>query len=228
MSAMPGKAGWILPVRFLLFLASFALSAGALALAGLRWGQVVLLGFDVAALAFLVSLVPLGRPHTGRQMRALAQANDANRLGVLVITSLLMLVIVTAVFIDLPVARAAQSPAKGLALALILGSLVIAWVFSNAIYALHYAHMYYRGRAEDGAEGGLAFPSAEGKGKTGSHAPDYWDFAYFAVTIGMAFATSDVEITRPDIRRIVTLHGAVAFFYNLIVLAFTINVTAGG
>jgi len=57
--------------------------------------------------------------------------------------------------------------------------------------------------------------------------PCFWDFAYFATTIGMAFATSDVEITRADIRRIATLHGVIAFFYNLIVLAFTINVTAG-
>jgi uncharacterized membrane protein len=43
----------------------------------------------------------------------------------------------------------------------------------------------------------------------------------------MAFATSDVNITRSDIRRFATMHGTAAFFYNLIVLAFTINVTAG-
>jgi uncharacterized membrane protein len=46
--------------------------------------------------------------------------------------------------------------------------------------------------------------------------------------MGMAFATSDVAITEPRIRRFATLHGAAAFFYNLIVLAFTINVTASG
>lgn len=43
----------------------------------------------------------------------------------------------------------------------------------------------------------------------------------------MAFATSDVEITTQRMRRVATVHGALAFFYNLIVLAFTINVTAG-
>jgi uncharacterized membrane protein len=43
----------------------------------------------------------------------------------------------------------------------------------------------------------------------------------------MAFATSDVEICRSDMRRIALIHCILAFFYNLLVLAFTINVTAG-
>jgi uncharacterized membrane protein len=154
-------------------------------------------------------------------MRRHARENDTNRLGVLAITSLLMVVIVTALFVDLPHARAAQGWAKGAGLGMILGSLVVAWLFSNLVYALHYAHLYYR----DEGEGGLNFPeSHEG---TPAPPPCFWDFAYFAMTIGMAFATSDVEITRGDIRRIATLHGVAAFFYNLIVLAFTINVTAG-
>ena len=59
------------------------------------------------------------------------------------------------------------------------------------------------------------------------YCPTFWDFAYFATAVGMAFAVSDVEVTQGGIRRIVTLHGIAAFFYNLIVLAFTINVTAG-
>jgi hypothetical protein len=74
-----------------------------------------------------------------------------------------------------------------------------------------------------GGEGGLKFPSDDDH-----YDPDIWDFAYFSLTMGMAFQTSDVSITGPQIRRFATLHGAAAFFYNLIVLAFTINVTAGG
>ena len=48
-----------------------------------------------------------------------------------------------------------------------------------------------------------------------------------AIAVGMAFATADIEIARADIRRLAMVHAAAAFFYNLIVLAFTINVTAG-
>lgn len=209
---------WLLPPRFVLFLCSFAAAGGLIAALATRWSQAVIGGFDIAALLFIVSLWGLTRNDTPGRMRADAKANDSNRFGVLIITSLVMVVIVTTVAVELPLARQESGVAHAVALALVLLSLVVAWVFSNLVYALHYAHMYYR---DDGVSG-LKFPHSGEK----PHCPDYWDFAYFALTIGMAFATSDIEIHRPDIRRVAAVHGAVAFFYNLVVLAFTINVTA--
>jgi uncharacterized membrane protein len=211
-------AGWTLPPRFVLFLACAAVVGPMLVELSFRWSQAILGAFDMAALLFTASLWSLTRDDSPAQMRADAQANDSNRFGVLVITTLVMLVIVTAVAVELPEARKLSGNAHIAALLLVLASLVIAWLFSNLIFALHYAHMFYR---EDGI-GGLIFPHAGEQ----PHCPDYGDFIYFALTIGMAFATSDVEICRPDIRRTATLHSAVAFFYNLVVLAFTINVTA--
>jgi len=222
-SAAKRRQRWILPPRFLAFLALLVVATPLLGLAGVRWGQAVLGGFDIAALGFIGSLWPLSRDHTAAEMRRHAIENDANRFGVLVITSLVMLVIITALFVDLPYAKAASGMAKIWALLVVLGSLVVAWLFSNMVYALHYAHMVY---IKDEA-GGLNFPEQRDAPIEARHCPDFWDFAYFATTIGMAFATSDVEITRGDIRRIATVHGVAAFFYNLIVLAFTINVTAG-
>jgi uncharacterized membrane protein len=63
---------------------------------------------------------------------------------------------------------------------------------------------------------GLDFP--------GTPEPDYWDFVYFAFTCGMAFATSDVQVTSKHMRRLVTVHSLAAFAFNIGVLAFTINV----
>jgi uncharacterized membrane protein len=97
---------------------------------------------------------------------------------------------------------------------LIIFTLAMAWLFSNTIYALHYAHIAYgdeRGRCL-----GLDFP--------GTPEPDYWDFVYFAFTCGMAFATSDVQVTSKHMRRLVTVHSLAAFAFNIGVLAFTINV----
>lgn len=212
---------WILPPRFTLFLASFAAAGAALSPLTQRWSQAMLAGFDIAVLAFGLSLWPLTRDHTAQQMRRAAKDNDARRLGVLIITSLVMAVMVTGVAIELPDAKRESGAGHVLSMLLVLTTLVIAWVFSNLICAFHYAHLYYRD--SDDGEGGLNFPS-DAKG----YCPNFWDFAYFSLTMGMAFATSDVAITQGDIRRFATLHGTAAFFYNLIVLAFTINVTAGG
>jgi uncharacterized membrane protein len=54
--------------------------------------------------------------------------------------------------------------------------------------------------------------------------PVYWDFVYFSFTCGMAFATSDVQITETHMRKTVTIHCLAAFAFNIGVLAFTINV----
>jgi uncharacterized membrane protein len=67
---------------------------------------------------------------------------------------------------------------------------------------------------------GLRFP--------GTPEPLYWDFVYFAFTCGMAFATSDVEVTDPHIRKVVTFHCLAAFAFNIGVLAFTVNLLASG
>ena len=63
---------------------------------------------------------------------------------------------------------------------------------------------------------GLKFP--------GTEEPDLADFAYFSFTLGVAVQTADVDITSPHIRRIATIHCIAGFFFNLGVLALTINV----
>ena len=67
--------------------------------------------------------------------------------------------------------------------------------------------------------GGLDFP--------GEPNPDYWDFLYFATSIGATSQTSDVAIRSRALRRLVTVHAVVSFFFNATVLALTINLAAG-
>ncbi|MFX8664596.1 DUF1345 domain-containing protein, partial [Acinetobacter baumannii] len=83
------------------------------------------------------------------------------------------------------------------------------------IFALHYAHEYYA-EGDDGAVGaGLAFP---GKGD-----PDYWDFLHFSLVIGVASQTADIAFTTKALRRIGSVHSLIAFAFNTVVLALTIN-----
>lgn len=202
------------PPRFLAFLILLPLGFLVWRWAQPRahWQDALAMGFDLAAAVFLISLVPLLRERSVAAMRRHAAENDANRLLVLVITSVLTLAILAAISGELTAARGGE----GWALARLLGTLVLIWLFANSVYALHYAHSWYAGSDGGGSDRrGIAFP--------GTDHPDYADFAYFAFTLGMTFQTSDVEITAAGIRRVALLHSIAAFVFNLGVIAFTIN-----
>ena len=70
-----------------------------------------------------------------------------------------------------------------------------------------------------GLRGGLDFPGGE--------PPDYWDFLYFAVVIGMTFQVSDVQITDRSLRRLALVHGMLGFLFNTVIVALTVNLAAG-
>jgi uncharacterized membrane protein len=201
----------IAPARFIVFL---ALLVPGGAFAGLHWGwrMGVMSGFDVAAFVFLASLWPLFRTDVPG-IRARAKANDANRGLLLAVTGVVMVAVLTAVGAELQKGE----PPAGATKAVIVGTLALAWLFSNMVYALHYAHLFYSRDPKAGGDiGGLDF---SGTGK-----PCYSDFVYFAFTLGMTFQTSDTGVTAAGMRRIVTCHCFAAFVFNLGVLAFTINV----
>jgi uncharacterized membrane protein len=209
-----GKAigNLIAPPRFLLFIAATAVASFfAIPALGLRDG--VMVGFDVGAAIFLLSVLPL-LGHRSDDMRRSASRNDANRLLLLFLTLAVSLVVLVAVASEL---MQGETPDMR-AIALIVGTLVLCWVFSNTIYTLHYAHLYYRTR-HGGDAAGLEFP--------GTPEPNYWDFVYFAFCLGMTFQTSDVSVTDRGIRKVVTLHCLAAFVFNLGIVAFTINVLGG-
>ena len=176
------------------------------------WQDALAMGFDLAAIIFLMALLPLLRNFSVTEMRRHADQNDANRTLILIVSTLLALVVLAAISGELSAARGGDRLAMGK----LLLTLALAWLFANSVYALHYAHAFYFGNGENGDHrGGIEFP--------GTKAPDYADFAYFAFTLGMTFQTSDVQITVPEVRRLVLVHGLVAFAFNIGVIAFTIN-----
>lgn len=209
---------WLAPPRFVLFLTLFPAGAWFWHALGHSLADALDLGFDGAALVFLASLVPLFRNRCdGAAMRRQAARNDANRVLVLSITTLLTLVIMAAIAGELPHVGHGAGHA---ALVKTIGTLVLTWLFANMVYALHYAHLYYMPGDVAGEDAcGLDFPGGED--------PDYFDFVYFAFTLGMTFQTADVNITGKPIRRIAVLHGFAAFIYNIGVIAFTINAIGG-
>jgi uncharacterized membrane protein len=93
---------------------------------------------------------------------------------------------------------------------------LLSWTLIHAIFAFHYARVYYSTPGPLGA--GLEFPADD--------RPDYWDFVYFSFVIGMTFQVSDVQVTSKVLRRFVVAHGFVSFFFNVAILALTVNLSA--
>jgi uncharacterized membrane protein len=179
----------------------------------LPWYQAIMAGFNVAALGYAATLPPLFRLDAAG-IREKAKPEDADRILLLALTAVTMITILTAVAADL---TQGDAPDR-LAVALVIVTLALAWCFSNMIYAIHYAHLFYDDSRGGGDRGGVEFP----KTKT----PDYWDFVYFSYTLGMTFQTSDVAITDGQWRKVVIFHSVAAFVFNIGVIAFSINILA--
>jgi uncharacterized membrane protein len=208
----------IAPWRFVLFgLVLIAGSAGLVPVIGWRHG--IMAGFDAAACAFLATLPSLFGLKAA-DMRARAAENDANQAALLTIGVAVNLVVLVAVGSEL--ANKANKGGPNLTtIALIVATLILAWLFANIVYALHYAHIFYlKADGADGDRGGLDF--------AGMDEPGYWEFAYFSLTLGMTFQTSDVAITTTHLRIVAITQGLAAFIFNLGVIAFTINILGSG
>lgn len=202
----------LFPWRYGMFLA-LLLTAVPLAFV-LPWHEAAMAGFNIAAIGFLLTLPKLiAAPPS--QMRRFATENDANRELMLLLTGIVMAVILVAVGVAVGVRGGPRIDAE----ILLLTTLAIAWIFSNMVYALHYAHQFYLPGDGGKDSGGVSIPDTD--------EPDYWDFIYFAFTLGMTFQTSDVEITDRTIRKTVIFHCLAAFVFNLGIIAFTINVLGG-
>lgn len=203
----------IAPPRFVLFALTLIVAVGALTPL-LGRGRGVMTGFDIAAAVFLLAVATLFRGGTTATMRRSARNNDANRTLLLAITAAVMLVILVAVHEEL----GGRADATGRVLVIV--TLALAWLFSNMVFALHYAHLFYMPDAQGRDAGGLDVP--------GTDAPDYWDFLYFSYTLGMTFQTSDVTVRDGRMRRVVLGQSLAGFVFNLGVIAFSINVLGAG
>jgi uncharacterized membrane protein len=174
----------------------------------------MIIGWDVGVVAYLLgAAVAIGRADIARIRRQAAQ-EDEGQLAILTLTAAASLACLGAIVFEL--VSAGKQGRDPLHLALAIVTIALSWAFIHTIFALHYAHEFYaEGRHKSG---GLAFP--------GDAEPDYWDFVYFSLVIGMTSQVSDVAVTAKPIRRIVTAHGVVSFVFNTTLLALAVNIAA--
>ncbi|MBB3228309.1 putative membrane protein [Luteibacter sp. Sphag1AF] len=218
---MPGRIkGWRrytphfrLRPRWTLALGVFVVLAGVLMACDVRPSLSFLMGFDAAAVAFLSTTLTMFAGATVDAMRTRAREQDPGRWTALWISVVLCGVVLVALGVELR--SDASSGVGGIVVAGL--SLLLSWLFMNTMFALHYAHACYSDTTVEVEA--LQFP--------GTKVPDYWDFLYFAMVLGMTFQVSDVQIADKKLRRVALGHSVIAFFFNVIIIAITVNVVAG-
>ena len=189
----------------------FALVTGLMAFR-VAFAEALLVGFDASALVFIGVMAIKMRDGSPETMRQHAAENEPSHGALIAIAGAAVGVINVAVAVEV-----SGGSMDGRKLALTAVTLLMAWLFGNFLFAIHYAHVFYL--EHDGADcGGLEFPE--------DAAPDYWDFAYFAFVLGMTFQVSDVTITDKHLRRIALLHGLIAFLFNICVVALTVSLVS--
>lgn len=180
---------------------------------GWGWPMRLAIAWDAGVATFLLpTFVRLTRARSVTAIRARAAALDQAGEAVLPLS---LLAAGASVFVIVFMAASGGKPTAGAAV-LTVTTIALSWLFVQMIFALHYAHEFYAPAAKGkGDRQGLMFP--------GEADADYWDFLHFALIIGVANQTADVQISSQRLRRIATVHSIVAWLFNTVILALAVN-----
>ena len=180
-----------------------------------------ILAWDVGCIWFIAASLIGMSGKKGRDIQDRAALQDDGRgmiLGLVLLSSAASL---AAVGVELSLAKTDHGLFKVARVAFAFITVAASWFVAQLIFAIHYAHEYYSLDAgpPPTLRRGLKFPEGGD--------PDYWDFLHFSVIIGVAAQTADISYDSRSLRRIGTVHSLLAFVFNTVVVALTINLWAG-
>ena len=198
----------------LLIAIAVGIAVAAIAPADWRIWTRLLCGWDVGVVVYLIVMHATFRSYSVERIRKRAAQQDEGAFAILVLTMAATIASMVAIVFELGGLKHASEAAAAGQLATAVVTILLSWAFMHTIFAIHYAHEYY-GERRDKKLGGLKFP--------GDGEPDYRDFVYFSLVIAMTSQVSDVAITSSAIRHVVSLHAVLSFFFNLTILALTVN-----
>ena len=199
-----------------------ALAAAAVVFVALR-GQARLSTILIAswdAFAFFILaldwIVILKTPHNKLRERAREEDLSRSLISVFVVVAACAALFAVGFLIGTNKGQTAGHFTVHLILTLL--TVIFSWSLVHTVFGFRYAHAFYGDSDEPGVNqhaGGLIFP--------GDRPPDYFDFAYFSIVVGMTCQVSDVQITSRRLRRLTLVHSVLAFGFNTIILALLIN-----
>ncbi len=176
--------------------------------------------WDIGAAAYLllISALFFVTPVSRMPANAIAQEDGEWTLFFIVLAG--VTISFAAILGEFGSMKDAPAAAKEMKVAIVASTLALSWLTLQAVFALRYAHEFYAAAVSGtGIDGGLDFPEEK--------CPDYWDFVYFSIVLGMTFQVSDVQVTSRKLRRLATLHGLLGFVFNTVIIALTVNLASG-
>jgi uncharacterized membrane protein len=179
---------------------------------GSSWSVAALFASDTAAAVFVIwvwlSVISRDATTTAR----IARSEDASRAAAETILIGAGAASLVAVAFVLGEAGRTHAPGRGLLTALALASVALAWTSVHTVFMLRYARIYY-----SPPDGGIDFHD---------EAPDYRDFAYLALTIGMTFQVSDTDLLGKRVRRVALHHALLSYVFGTGIVAITVSSVA--
>jgi uncharacterized membrane protein len=151
---------------------------------------------------------------SAEETAAHATAEDPSRpIGdvIMLSASVASLAALALVLID---AHDASGAARAMLALLAVLSVAMAWISVHTIFTLRYASLYFGTPV-----GGIDFNQQE--------QPNYQDFAYLALTLGMTFQVSDTSLQNSQIRGTALRHALLSYLFGAIILAAAVNLIAG-
>jgi uncharacterized membrane protein len=177
------------------------------------WQPAVLLGWDAAVAVILTSIFFSVWKLSPSETQANAIRVDPSRpLSDVIIVSAGVAVL-AAVGLLLERAATATGGEKAYLISLGVVSVAFSWLLVHAIFAGRYARTFY-----GAPEGGIDFNEDD--------PPNYLDFAYLALTIGMTFQVSDTNLTTKAMRRVALVHALLSYIFGAVIVALVINVVS--
>ncbi len=203
----------------LLICAALALAVYFAAPANFREATRALIAWNVGAWLFLGMIFAMMVRAPRSSLRAHAADEDESAWALLVIAVVAASAALAAIVWELGPVKDMTGLRKGEHIALVAATVLSAWAFIHVMFALHYAAEYYADGEGAAPRGGLTFPQET--------APGWGEFMYQGFVIGCACATADVNTTTTSMRVACLAQGVVAFIFNTVILALTINIGAG-
>lgn len=181
---------------------------------------IAVLSWDIGVAVYLVLAAFLFTTERLSRMAADAARQQEGEWTIFWITIGAAVFSLVATFGEFADTKDMPSAQKNLHVVLVAVTLLASWLMTHTTFAFRYAHEFYsKDAGGPDFDRGLEFPEEKN--------PDYLDFLYFALVLGMTFQVSDVQITSRKMRRLASAHGLLSFLFNTIILALTVNIAAG-